>query len=1285
MRSQRFVVLGLLFVLAVAGCAKNKNDKNLVSTTEYVEKSVFQTADGKPKLYAFTKTIMGANEELSSDYMIPGFHHDFGFVNVYITEKELIIRRTGEANRPDEKATVVASYPILQHFDIKRAENDFNEQTNQIIEDERSPWYQRKYMRVDWGSNTATPSELTTIFATTVAESGGKVVSPLKVESGLVSFETDVSIIQIDRYAMGSNEYDYDQYGYRARIKNSLLEVKNSDFASYEMKNKDFARFGFFRSYENIIDPNTGPLLSKVKQYANRFNVCEVSAQTAGKSCQTNKIPFYINKGFNYEFIEPTRESIRQWNKAFQKALNRTDTVVELIEEEKDIGDTRYNMVAVIDENVPTGLLGVSQTVNNPHSGETLMARSTIYLGAVRYYGKDAGDRFDVLSGTPPPGWTKSDLLEAAPEVTHKLLAKDLPKRILARQSLLNTKGYKNFPSNLKRPTAQAAKTFKALASKPAEVVVAARHTLIDQLAPKLASQDPAWSAINKDGQGREALEQMKGLAKIDRVLKKEKFRELARAERGIHKNELVDPAVEQFIRKFVIEHQGEPPAQVRSQLVAEVRRLVFYTTLLHEMGHNFGLRHNFAGSADDNHYTDQYYDLERQKQALDPNDPNYATKLTFLTLEQESYDYSSVMDYAGGFHEAIGGVGQYDVAAIRFGYNQSIDRNGDPVTGINQRYLFCTDHMVQEDILCQRWDKGSTVNDAFSRLIADYNRDYVWRQFRRDRLNFGNPMNHFYRVLMNTMFPLRQAVDEFLYQFIMSPSEAGGPCDIKYLNDSIRKGEMANICDGRVMDQYAKAFGVDFSDWGQFVLLLLKPDGSGFLKDPSEYIPSGFADLMLSSEMVTGFFQDVIGMTDPGLYLAQEGKEVHFLERLPRMAQGSDEDALKFYYMNQGATEEQASSLVDRNKGNLVSLKPGPQSKYLQSFISMDGNFRYVDAIGYEFDKLAAILIMGARGLPVEKYWDISLNANMYFAPQTKTATTALYNSIINEAEYVSVQKVVTKGNKVIDAAVPAAWNLTTRVYGLFFAAADLVSDQNSEFADKLKICAKGEAGCEGNSGNEVASFKSQNGGVTFRAAQVASKDSIVFPLVKQGEKLSIDRDQALADLQNLPALRAEMPGLLNGQPTDSPATRQTKFMQLVKSKAPQIRTQLQGIYGSGNPLPGSGNDLHLWQFIMDMGKNLNTAQPWPQYALVIKNGYLPDELSRGRALIELNVQDAGVKAELLAAEATVAKDMVEVNKLTARILASDLIEADATEKLRPIEDDVKFVRLVFRILGIE
>jgi hypothetical protein len=88
------------------------------------------------------------------------------------------------------------------------------------------------------------------------------------------------------------------------------------------------------------------------------------------------------------------------------------------------------------------------------------------------------------------------------------------------------------------------------------------------------------------------------------------------------------------------------------------IRARVFRAIADHEMGHNMGLRHNFAGSSDALNYMDDFWRIRStQPQAQWDNQ------------SISEYRYSTIMDYGSRFNSDIRGLGKYDYAAIRFGY----------------------------------------------------------------------------------------------------------------------------------------------------------------------------------------------------------------------------------------------------------------------------------------------------------------------------------------------------------------------------------------------------------------------------------------------------------------------------------------------------------------------------------------------------------------------------------------------------------------------------------------
>ncbi len=81
-----------------------------------------------------------------------------------ITEKYLLARKayqiadgadTHGAAQKTQNGTIVASYAISSHFDIKRAYNPSTGEEQNVIEENTTdrPWSSREYMRVDWSTN----------------------------------------------------------------------------------------------------------------------------------------------------------------------------------------------------------------------------------------------------------------------------------------------------------------------------------------------------------------------------------------------------------------------------------------------------------------------------------------------------------------------------------------------------------------------------------------------------------------------------------------------------------------------------------------------------------------------------------------------------------------------------------------------------------------------------------------------------------------------------------------------------------------------------------------------------------------------------------------------------------------------------------------------------------------------------------------------------------------------------------------------------------------------------
>lgn len=111
-----------------------------------------------------------------------------------------------------------------------------------------------------------------------------------------------------------------------------------------------------------------------------------------------------------------------------------------------------------------------------------------------------------------------------------------------------------------------------------------------------------------------------------------------------------------------------------------ELARIVIIDFLLHELGHNLGLRHNFIASADKHR-------------------------------EKAAHSASSTMDYVVGMLDP----GSYDRDAMRYAYGKEGPHSTE--------YLYCTDETTELEPACIPWDFGNPLRYQFAvvdALLAD-------------------------------------------------------------------------------------------------------------------------------------------------------------------------------------------------------------------------------------------------------------------------------------------------------------------------------------------------------------------------------------------------------------------------------------------------------------------------------------------------------------------------------------------------------------------------------------
>ena len=132
---------------------------------------------------------------------------------------------------------------------------------------------------------------------------------------------------------------------------------------------------------------------------------------------------------------------------------------------------------------------------------------------------------------------------------------------------------------------------------------------------------------------------------------------------------------------------------------------------ILHEMGHNFGLAHNFKASVDG----ENYYKTEDEIRTVFP-------KVDIRGLAHSS----SVMDYGDYNQLTMDYLGKYDLAALRYLYFDEMEQTDGSIVKLKievdpekqsaltedtlqnrKKYLHCSDRLARTEMMCDRFDHG--------------------------------------------------------------------------------------------------------------------------------------------------------------------------------------------------------------------------------------------------------------------------------------------------------------------------------------------------------------------------------------------------------------------------------------------------------------------------------------------------------------------------------------------------------------------------------------------------
>ncbi|EGR1134344.1 zinc-dependent metalloprotease [Vibrio cholerae] len=648
-----------------------------------------------------------------------------------ISQGEIDQKALGRWIERADDQSLVLSIPV-DYVDYQCKENDYNECTNkeEKVDNNEIPWYQRTYFEPDFPKTTIAEASWNDLL--TFAEGCyTKVGTPRLANDpktgwkgyeitadGVLNFELMQDYRVTNNWycminSLISNDMDMDKLSFSVSQFYSLVPL---DLVRSPSQNTKTARsvshgiyepviylkgdedtFGFFANEVGRPDPSyVGGQFDQTFQYLHRFNP------------KLPYIDYHLSDSFNQNaetlfFKQVTKEVIERINPQLAKV---GVPQIRLHEPSgKQSGDLRYNVINLIDEPLDNGLAGYGPSAVNPLTGEIVHAHVNQYSGVLRSISDILWDRIanDYNRGRVTPVEVSSAINEST-SPTHT--------------SVTNGSGVIHYDAH------QNVDATEAINLEEAQSIPAAYQSLADVV--KAVQEELTY------GEEDVSFEEMSALRELERRLWAENnmypvselragatLKSLPTTIGGITFN-FQDKSLWKDGEVGVVgklKEWNDLSEKQQADLGLFITGVFYAKTLVHELGHNFGLRHNFKGSNDAKNYFTQSELAEHGLRTVP--------------------GYSSIMDYNPSMLNALAVFGPYDLAVLRFGYKRQVEAqktvtNGDNTQSITQVYLHAGDYddQLRQEALDPFSTPSSLTYDGTIKALESAHPDKPLREF---------------------------------------------------------------------------------------------------------------------------------------------------------------------------------------------------------------------------------------------------------------------------------------------------------------------------------------------------------------------------------------------------------------------------------------------------------------------------------------------------------------------------------------------------------------------------
>lgn len=666
------------------------------------------------------------------------------------------------------------------------------------------------------------------------------------------------------------------------------------------------------------------------------------------------------------------------------------------------LGDTRYSMMNLIVGDFQSGWLGLGPPYADPITGETISGTANVGVSGLDTYAARAAQFIAVMNGEVGPsdltfGWDIETYMKTKLAQSRVLSSQQVGPRALDKMGVffdaLKARGAGDMMNEGIGvvPEGRARALMERLQGTEIEQALISPDDLIafgkvDPLTAEGATLDQAML---------DAVSPLRNNNRLE-IFRERQQRIVNMGNRAMCAPEMVD--------NLVLGQAAAYKDMSYEERYAKLREDIYVAVMLHEVGHNMGLFHNMAGSADALNFGKFFWEIEAlpadmddaitelsgssdakaaervtllescqaflaEVAASDHGDPALTSMTTQECLRQSEAMYSSIMDYHANWNSDGSGLGPYDAAAIKFGYMNLVEvYPQDALAPGFAAELAGLDAFEQENLFRRKLflDDWRGIDNAMLKDNASvYDREHVKVDWNTSSMRIPDLQG---RVVVPYKFGwgAQMTPDEKPFDFGADFSQNAELNLTRYYQqyffshfarDKLLEFDLVDAAlnnDLRVMFDFTEKM-----QW-YFYFEATDPDFAGSFKQQ---------DMLRQTIAGMNFFGQVLAHPGSGRYVTLRNQDIFGLLDADVSERNTAPSDIAIAWSNLGeCTARQVAVTDNQDDGTFVEPQPGhfttmvPPSEGRPFFIGLTDDYEewYLTYVGSYWTKLYAMLLLG-------------------------------------------------------------------------------------------------------------------------------------------------------------------------------------------------------------------------------------------------------------------------------------------------------------------------------------